>query len=220
MPVPYKLHKIINGRYTMKPPPRNRKSPRKKDYDYTLSGAYFVTICTYERQLIFGDIVDSEMQHTSLGQIAHNCWHTSPDHFPDVEIDCFVVMPNHVHVIVINHDQDTNDEKYPNLNDNVGNRYACSLQDNKSNTPEPTRGIFKNGRFIPPGVKSGSLGAMVGSYESTVTKIANRTLSDPPSKLWQRFYHDHIIRNEREFNMIRQYVHANPARWDADRFNE
>lgn len=203
-------------------PRRNRKSPRKKGYDYTLSGAYFVTICTHLRELTFGDVVDGEMQCTELGQIAYDGWCKTPEHFPHIEVDCFVVMPNHVHAIIIIHNSSM--DELSDTDNSVGNRHACSLPSHSSqpsfNNSQSTRGIFKNGQYIAPGVKSGSLGAIVGSYKSAVTKIANRTLSDPPSPLWQRFYHDHIIHHEKEFNMIRQYVLTNPARWDNDRFNE
>ncbi len=194
----------------MKQPTRNRKSPRKKDYDYSLSGVYFITICTHEGELMFGDVVDGAMQRTVLGQIAHDCWLTTPDHFPHIEVDCFIVMPNHVHAIIIIYDRENDDV-------DVRTRHALSLHDHN----EPNRhGVMKNGRFYPSGVKPRSLGAIVGSYKSAVTKIANRTLDDPPSFLWQSRYHDHIIRNDKEFNMIRQYVLSNPARWDNDRFNE
>ena len=219
MPVP------ANQAQTMTQSPRNRKSPRKKAYDYTVSGVYFVTICTHERELMFGDVNNETMRYTELGQIALDCWLMTPDHFPHIEVDCFVVMPNHVHAIIIIHDRENDSDKNENNDADVGNRHACSLptQPTNQSTPPstpPTRGIYKNSRYIPPGAKSGSLGAIVGSYKSAVTKIANRTLSDPPSPLWQRFYHDHIIRNEKEFNMIRQYVLTNTARWDEDRFNE
>lgn len=201
----------------MPQPPRNRKSPRKKNYDYTESGVYFVTICTYARELLFGDVVDKSMQPTELGQIAHDGWLTTPDHFPNVEIDCFVVMPNHVHAIVIIYDPEQQSDETKNNDRDVGTRHALSLRD--PNEPQKY-GVIKNGRFYPSGVKPRSLGAIVGSYKSAVTKIANRTLDDPPSFLWQPRYHDHIIRNEKEWNMIRQYVHTNPAQWDDDQFNE
>lgn len=197
--------------------PRNRKSPRKKDYDYSVSGAYFVTICTHERELMFGDVIDETMRHTELGQIAHDCWVTTPDHFSFIEVDCFVVMPNHVHAIIIIYDRENETNKDKNDDADVGTRHALSLHNpNESNR----HGVMKNGRFYPSGVKPRSLGAIVGSYKSAVTKIANRTLDDPPSFLWQSRYHDHIIRTDKEFNMIRQYVLTNPARWNEDRFNE
>jgi putative transposase len=184
----------------MNKPYPQRKSPRKADYDYSLSGAYFVTICTHERALIFGDVVDDTMHHTELGQIAHNCWETVSEHFPHVRVESFVVMPNHVHAIIIIEDHNM-----------VGTRHALSVDKKQYKN--------KDGRFFPSGVKSGSLGAIVGSYKSAVTKTANRTLFDPPSSLWQSRYHDHIIRNQKEFDMIFQYVLSNPSRWNEDRFN-
>jgi len=203
---------------TMTQSHRNRKSPRKKGYDYSLAGVYFVTICTHERDMIFGDVLNGVMRYTALGHIVHDCWVTTSDHFPHIEVDCFVVMPNHVHAIIVIHEKNV-DEKTDEINKNldVGTRHALSLH----NHTEPNgHGVMKNGRFYPSGVKPRSLGAIVGSYKSAVTKIANRTLDDPPSFLWQSRYHDHIIRNDKEFNMIRQYVLANPARWNEDRFNE
>lgn len=200
-------------------PRRNRKSPRKVGYDYSQSGLYFVTICTYKGELIFGDVIDGNIQLTEVGQIAFACWTTVPQHFENVTIDCFVVMPNHVHAIVVLHGQDVdntkNDEKDKNTpHKSVGR--ALSLQDH---TTPNRRGVMKNGRFYPAGVESGSLGAIVGSYKSAVTKIANSALDDPPSFLWQKGYHDHIIQDDKSFYTIRNYVLTNPARWDDDKFN-
>ena len=79
----------------------NRKSPRIKGYDYTQPNAYFVTICTHERHHFFGDIVDSHMHLTAIGHLAHQFWLTIPDHFNFVRLDSHVVMPNHVHGILI-----------------------------------------------------------------------------------------------------------------------
>jgi REP element-mobilizing transposase RayT len=80
-----------------------RRSIRLKGYDYTQPGAYFVTLCTKARQCLFGDVVNREMRLNSLGHIAFTCWQAIPDHFPHVELDAFVVMPNHLHgILVIN----------------------------------------------------------------------------------------------------------------------
>ncbi|MEO1287788.1 MAG: hypothetical protein AAFV93_08460, partial [Chloroflexota bacterium] len=84
----------------MKPHPQ-RKSPRLKGYDYTSDGAYFVTICTQERYLLFGNVVNSEMRHDSLGALVLHHWLDLPNHFDTVELDYFVVMPNHFHGIVV-----------------------------------------------------------------------------------------------------------------------
>ena len=78
-----------------------RKSPRLQGYDYSQSGAYFITICTHLRQYFFGEINDEEMTLSSAGEIATICWNSIPDHYPDVDLDAFVVMPNHVHGIIV-----------------------------------------------------------------------------------------------------------------------
>lgn len=78
-----------------------RKSPRLKGYDYSQSGAYFVTICTHNRQHIFGTITDQQMHPAAAGEWATSCWVAIPDHYPDVELDAFVIMPNHVHGILV-----------------------------------------------------------------------------------------------------------------------
>jgi REP element-mobilizing transposase RayT len=81
-----------------------RKSPRLKDYDYSQSGAYFVTICTHQRQYFFGEIRDEQMHLSIAGKIVAERWHDIPNHYPNVELDAFVVMPNHLHGIVVIHD--------------------------------------------------------------------------------------------------------------------
>lgn len=77
-----------------------RKSPRLKDYDYSQSGAYFVTICTYKRAYIFGGIHNQEMQLNQLGELVYESWLDLLNHFSTIELDAFIVMPNHVHGIV------------------------------------------------------------------------------------------------------------------------
>src|SRR5512146_2828735 len=79
----------------------HRRSIRLRDFDYSQAGAYFVTICTYERACRFGDVVDGDMRLNEAGRIVEQCWAAIPIHFPDVVLDAFVVMPNHVHGIVI-----------------------------------------------------------------------------------------------------------------------
>jgi REP element-mobilizing transposase RayT len=169
-----------------------RKSPRLKDYDYSQNGAYFITICSYQRTHLFGDVVNYEMKLSTMGEIAQSCWERIPDHFPQVEIDAFIVMPNHVHSIILIGDQPANET-------NVGTRYASSAAH-------------------PNGVKSGSLGAIVGSYKSAVTKQIRDFLKTDDRIVWQERYHDHIIRSSEALDKIRTYTLNNPALWDKDTF--
>jgi REP-associated tyrosine transposase len=175
-----------------------RKSPRLQGYDYSQSGAYFVTICTYQRQLFFGDVIEDEMRLTALGELAAWHWQDLPNHFSHIDLDSFVVMPNHVHgIVLITDDMDVVPTKPPNIN--VG-----------------TQSIVSDAIQSPP-AKRPVLGTIIGTYKAAVTRKANRQLSFE-GRIWQGRFYDHIIRNETSLNKIRQYVIYNPAKWDEDRF--
>ena len=177
-----------------------RKSPRLRGYDYSQEGAYFVTICTAGRTHLFGKIVDGVTVLNTLGQIAESGWAEIPTHFPQVELDLYVIMPNHVHGIVFIVDA-PGDTKMMRT---VGTRHASSLRQ-----PLPKQ-------WRPNGVKSGSLGAIVGSYKSATTKRIKRLGDTSETLVWQGRYYDHIIRNEQSLNKIREYILYNPARWPED----
>lgn len=83
---------------------KRKNSLRLKGYDYSQAGAYFVTILTYKRQHYFGEIIDSKMSLSPFGEVASRCWYEIPAHMPSVELDAFVIMPNHMHGILILHD--------------------------------------------------------------------------------------------------------------------
>ena len=167
-------------------------SARWATWDYGSNAAYFVTICIAGRTHDFGQVVNGEMTLTSLGQSAVDCWDAIPDHFPFVVLDGFVVMPNHVHgIIIIDKPGD----------DNVETQDFAPLQ---QTTP-------KN-RFGP---QSKNLASIVRGYKIGVTKYARQ--HDLPFK-WQARYHDHIIRNDGEYERIRKYIHENPQKWAEDRY--
>jgi putative transposase len=155
-----------------------RKSPRLANYDYSLSRAYFVTICSYQRISLFGEISESEMQLNSVGEIAAECWVAITEHFPQVALDLWVVMPNHMHGILV---LDNDDPHYKH-------------------------------------VKKTTLGNVINTYKGAVTRKLRQldVLSEP--RVWQGRYHDHIIRDERGLNALREYVLYNPARWEKDKF--
>ena len=169
-------------------PHPQRKSPRLRGYDYRLAGAYFVTVCTHNRACVFGQVLDGEMRVNALGEIATACWTEIPTHFPLADLDVFVVMPNHVHGIIV-------------------------IDTTPSVTEPPAVSAHS-------GATAGSLGAVVGSFKSAVTRAWRQTVDANNAVLWQQRYHDRIIRNERELNAIRQYILANPACWAEDEFND
>ena len=162
-----------------------RRSLRLPRFDYTRQGAYFVTVCARNRACLFGEIVDGEMRLNDIGRVAHRIWEEIPIHFPQVEIDAWVVMPNHIHgVLVI-------------VGPTVGATHASPLQ-------------------RPAGPSKRSIGAIVGSYKSAVSKRINAMRGTPGVSVWQRNFYEHVIRNESTLNRIRQYIADNPARWAED----
>ncbi len=180
---------------------RKRRSIRLRDYDYTQDGAYFVTICTAGRVCRFGEIVDDEMHANDQGTIAMACWQAIPEHCCSVSLGEFVIMPNHVHGIIVIDTPDTGTRPV------VGAQHAAPLH-----APLPQA-------FTAPHVTPGSLGAIVRAYKSAVTRQINALNRTPGAPIWQRNTYEHIIRNERALNAIRDYIWYNPARWALDRDN-
>ena len=173
------------------PQKHHRRSIRIKGFDYTDPGAYFITIVTYQRDRIFGNIVDSKMQLNALGVIADECWRAIPEHFPNVELGAHVVMPNHVHgIIVIRADGNASARR--------GTIYRA-----------PTK------QFGKPVV--GSIPTIIRSFKSAVTRRAGRELN--ATGIWQRNYYEHIIRNHEDWDRIHWYIESNPSRWADDKEN-
>lgn len=170
------------------PPVRRRRSIRLRGYDYTRAGAYFITICTQHRRHRFGVIRNGVMILNDAGRVADECWRQIPDHFPNVELDEWVVMPNHIHGIIV-------------ITDPVGVNDHSPLRH-----PSPA---------TRPRGTSRTIGAMVRGFKIGVTAWYRRR-SDT-SKIWQRNYWEHIVRNEPELNRIRRYIAENPLKWDQDR---
>jgi REP element-mobilizing transposase RayT len=148
-----------------------------------------MTICAHNRKCLFGEMTNGKIPLNDIGEIFSRCWHAIPKHFCYVTLDAFMVIPNHIHgIIIINN----------NNNDNVGARHASPPQERPSG-PEPQ-----------------SIGAIVGSFKSAVTKHINEIRATTSAPVWQRNYYEHIIRNDDSLNVIRQYILDNPAAWDVD----
>jgi REP element-mobilizing transposase RayT len=157
---------------------RRRRSLRLKGYDYTQAGAYFVTICAQDRACLFGNVVDEGMCLNDAGHMLATLWNDIPSQFADVDVDAFVVMPNHVHGIVVLPDAAT-------------------------------------------AVGAPALGKVVAAFKSTTTVhyirgVKTRAWPEFRQRLWQRNYYEHVIRDEKALDRVRQYVDENPARWASD----
>ena len=177
------------------PDTHHRRSIRLKGYDYSQAGAYFFTICTRDRGCLFGEIVDGEMRLNSLGEIVQDCWDDLPRHYPQIELDAFVIMPNHVHGIVFITD--------------VGAQFiAPSAQDTNH---APTLGE------IVRAFKARSTRLIRKTDDGTMKQDAINCA--PTGFGWQRNYYEHIIRDETALNNIRRYIIENPLRWADDEEN-
>ncbi len=187
------------------PAKHHRRSIRLKGYDYTLPGAYFVTIVTHQRALLFDDPV--------LRRVAETMWQRIPRHFPHVTLDEWVVMPNHIHGILVI----TDDARRGEASQQTDFSTDRAAQDGALSEKNPPS---REASPLPPvGPSPGSLGAIVGNFKSVATRRINRIRHSPGTLVWQRNYYEHIIRNERELNAIRQYIRHNPARWAEDAEN-
>jgi REP element-mobilizing transposase RayT len=177
----------------------NRRSIRLKHYNYRSHGYYFVTICTHEKICYFGNIQNQKVILSNLGIIAEKFWLEIPQHFNFVEIDRFVIMPNHIHGIVI-------------INNTVEDLHAKPLENkNYSGTDNYNEDhlsrIMSN---ISP--KKGSLSSVIRSYKSAVTRWSK--LNNYDSFKWQSRFYEHIIRDENSLNNIREYIINNPMKWE------
>ncbi|MDR1372755.1 MAG: hypothetical protein LBJ17_06500 [Dysgonamonadaceae bacterium] len=168
-------------------------SARWQDWDYGANAAYFVTVCTAQMELFFGEIAGGEMILSETGRTALDYWQQIPEHFPFVVLDAFVIMPNHVHGIIII-DKPDDDVQTPNLG--VSTLGVSTTMNTKTKQWYP-----------------GTLGVIINQYKRSCTMYARR--NNIPFA-WQTRFHDRVIRNYDEYNRIAQYINANIANWQED----
>jgi putative transposase len=182
-------------------------SARAAWWNYGWAGAYFITICTHGREHFFGEIQNRKMILSNAGLLADVFWHEIPNHAKHVELGSFVVMPNHIHGILILNG---------GISPTVETRHALSLrqrqQQQQTEPPQP-RQPFPQQRFQNQG--KNTVSSIIGSYKSAVTKHANRLGLEFG---WQARFHDHIIRDDPEFQRINDYIEMNVENWKDDRF--
>jgi putative transposase len=195
----------------------HRRSIRLKGYDYSLTGVYFVTICSQNRDCLFGDIQNGKMVLNNTGRIVFDEWMKTPLLRPNVELDEFVVMPNHVHgIIMITESHRRGVSQYPP--DKFVQTPGGVSQYPPDKFVQTPGGVsqYAPTNTAPLRSPSQTLGAIIRGYKSAVkTRINNRQII-PISKIWQRNYWEHIIRNESEMLRIREYIRKNPKKWNID----
>jgi len=188
------------------------ESARLKHWDYGWNASYFITICTKDRDCFFGDVMDGEMVFNEIGRIAQDCWLEIPEHFPFVKLGNHVVMPNHVHGIVVIDKPD--DER----NDKSDGRNVPNVP-NAPNVETPNLGVSTTAKRTNAASEKwnpGTLGVIVNQYKRAVTIRARKIHVD---FAWQPRFHDHIIRDERSFQKITEYIINNPLNWSNDQFH-
>jgi len=181
----------------------HRRSIRLRGYDYSRAGAYFITICTQNRECLFGEISDGVMVLNDAGKFAQSCWFDIPKHFPNAESDEFVVMPNHIHGIIVitvgaNVGANAGANAGANVGANVGANNYSPLRERQSGT-------------------SKTIGSIIRGFKIGVTKWFRQYTK--VHDVWQRNYYEHIIRNYDELTNIREYIIKNPLNWQTDSNN-
>ena len=195
----------------------HRRSVRLKDYDYSQAGAYFVTVCAWKKEYLFGEISEGKVSCSDVGEIISDVWRKLADRFASMELDEFVIMPNHIHGIIV-------------LNVGVGLALPGSLPDTIGKmkpkqkgaaSGAPTKNNVTNPNAINQGVinHAPTLGDIMRTFKSVSTITVNRRLDRQGYPLWQRNYYEHVIRDERELHSIREYIRDNPMKWDIDEEN-
>lgn len=173
------------------PATHSRRSIRLPNFDYSDSAAYFVTLVTRDRAELFGRIADDVMHFSSIGEIVREEWLRSSDIREELELTEFVVMPNHLHGVVIIEKE----------------MLTCEVS-----APSPAGAHSR----APLRRAPRSLGSFISGFKATTTRLAKQSGMVPDAPIWQRNYFDRVIRNEYEADRIRQYIIDNPSRWSED----
>ena len=178
------------------PRKHHRRSIRLPNYDYAQAGAYYITIVTWHRECLFGEVVKGEMVLSKFGLVAKQQWEKLPTRFLNIELGAFVIMPNHMHGII---------------GIMAGRGTAGNLNPHDG---EPSRRAPTQEGFQKP-VK-GSIPTIIRSYKAAVAYRINLMRRTQDIPIWQRNYYEHIIRNERDLQNKTDYIESNPMLWDQD----
>ena len=197
----------------------HRHSIRLSRHDYAGPGAYFLTLVTSGRECLFGQIADREMCLNALGEIVVEEWKRTDEVRPNVEIDTFVVMPNHTHVVVIVGAHSRAPEDECTLSDShARQRDRTAVLGDPSNTDDAVARAHACAPLRPPDPsrRPRSIGSLVAGFKAAATKRINESRGSPGAPVWQRNYYEHVIRDDEDLDRIRRYVAENPLRWKED----
>jgi REP element-mobilizing transposase RayT len=165
-----------------------------RGFDYRAQGAYFVTIVTFSRACLLGAVVNDHVRLTTVGEAVQSGWLASDGNSPRVGHDLFVVMPNHIHGILV-----------------LAEAYRAKHPPQADTSPlHPSP---------PRGTAPGSISAIVQSFKAVTSRRIRSLPNMEGVRVWQRGFYDHIIRDDAELNRLRRYIEENPLRWAIDEEN-
>jgi putative transposase len=198
----------------------HRRSVRLKGYDYSSAGAYFVTVVAWRREMLFGDVVDGEMKLNRHGHIVRDAWFDLKNHYSHTDLGAFIIMPNHVHGIIVLIDDGRGGSFMsggvisPDGRGGSSISGAMSLpdEDHMGKMPLP-KGETHPYRKSKP---RHGLPEIVRAFKSFSARRINRLRRTDGIPVWQRNYYEHIVRDEREMENITKYIETNPSRWNDD----
>jgi len=208
----------------------HRHTIRLQGYDYSQSGLYFVTICVQNRECLFGEIADGEMILNEYGKIVQMVWDELPQHYKNVELGEFIVMPNHIHGIIIITDTAVVGAclKPAQITDDTIDGAGCAVVGAGLKPAQITDDIIDGagcavvGAGLKPAptgeTKTHGLSEIVRALKTFSARKINEMRNTCGKKLWQRNFHEHIIRNEKSHQYIANYIVNNPAKWDNDKY--
>ena len=169
----------------------HRRSIRLQNYDYSQAGLYFITICTYHAECLLSRVIDGRTYLNKYGAIVENEWLKTGEMRDNVELDAYIIMPNHLHGVIL-----------------LAERCRGTMH------RAPTKPSPKHESFGKP--VSGSIPTIIRGFKSIVTKKIHKLRSSTGVPVWQRNYYEHIIRSENKLQRIREYIISNPVQWETD----
>ncbi len=180
------------------------ESTRLKNWDYSSNGYYYITICVKNRECLFGEIINKEMELNEYGKIVEFCWHDLINHYKNIQLDQFVVMPNHIHgIMVIDNDMSVGLDIIDGIDITVETGFKPVSTTNPVSTNNKHHGLFE----------------FVRALKTFSARRINELRKTPGIPVWQTRFYDRIVRDENELINVRKYIGNNPAKWETDEWN-
>lgn len=198
----------------------HRRTIRVAGFDYRDNGSYFVTVCTHDRDCLFGDIRNGVAELNEIGRVVADCLEQIPSHYPGIAIHASVVMPNHVHALLHIGDAPSNGggrgviPNHAHTSLPIGDVPPGDGRGTACRAPTATTVDGSPRSFGKP--QSRSLSTVIGAFKSACTKRIRESCGFHGS-VWQRNFHEHIVRDSDEYERIERYIRNNPAKWPRDR---